>query len=183
MKIFDESYITFTHIIFVVISCYTILLTFNSNLKISNLDKINAWIIFALYSTYLFFFKHHHELFTNETYLINFIGLILFCLGFYGSAVNSIYDKYINEFYPAICYLIGSICFVLSSIFIEKNITLDNHVFSLYDGLLYFIGSIFLILFLSYKKQIYLTLCLFMFLLARSLGLYMSYLSYEKKTH
>ena len=179
----NELYITITHAIFVIISCYTILMTFNSDLKITNLEKINAWVIFVLYSTYLFFFKQHHELFTNETHLISFTGLVLFCLGFYGSAMNSTYKNYINEIHPAFCYLIASICFVLSSIFIEKNATLNNHVFSLYDGLMYFIGSIFLLLFIVNKKQIYLTLCLFMFLFARLLGLYISYNNYKKKNY
>lgn len=179
----NELYIIITHIIFVMISFYTILMTLNSDFKITNLEKINAWILFGLYSTYLFFFKEHVQLFTNESHVLSFIGLLLFCLGFYGSAMNSTYNHYTNELYPVFCYLIGSICFVLSSIFIEKNTTLNNHVFSLYDGMMYFIGSIFLLLFIVNKKQIYLTLCLFMFLFARLMALYMSYQKYNKKTH
>ena len=179
----NELYIIITHIVFVMISFYTILMTFNSDLKITNLEKINAWILFGLYSTYSFFYKEHVQLFTNKSHVLSFIGLLLFCLGFYGSAIISTYNHYINELYPVFCYLIGSICFVLSSIFIEKNTTLNNHVFSLYDGMMYFIGSIFLLLFIVNKKQINLTLCLFMFLFARLMALYMSYKKYNKKTH
>ena len=178
----NELYIIITHIVFVIISCYTLFITFNSNLKIQNLEKINAWIIFVLYSTYLLFLKDYNRLFTNETHLLTLTGLILFSVGFYGTAMNSIYNNYINELHPGFCYLIGSICFILSSIFIEKNTTINNHVFSLYDGLMYFIGSIFLILFISNKKPIYLILCLFMFLFARLMGLYMVYNKYKQKT-
>jgi len=183
IMISHELYIIITHIVFVIISFYTILMTLNPEFKITNLEKINAWILFGLYSTYLFFFKEHVQLFTNESHILSFIGLILFCIGFYGSAMNSTYNHYINEIHPAFCYLIGSICFVLSSIFIEKNTTLNNHVFSLYDGMMYFIGSIFLLFFIINKKQIYLTLCLFLFLFGRLLALYMSYKKYNKKTH
>lgn len=183
MKDFDKSYIIVTHIIFVIISCFTIVMTFNPNFKISHLEKINAWIMCLLYSTYIIFYKQHHESFTNKTYLINLSGVILFSIGFLGYAVNSIYKDYISEIYPAIFFIIGSICFVFSSIIIEKNITVENHVFSLYDGLLYLIGSIFLVLFISIKKQIYLILCLFMFLFARLLGLYMGYLNYKNKNY
>ena len=158
MKDFDKSYVLVTHIIFVIISCFTIVMTFYPKLRISHLEKINAWIMCLLYSTYIIFYKQHHESFTDKTYLINFTGVILFCIGFLGDAVNSIYKGYISEIYPAIFYIIGSICFVFSSIIIEENTTLENHVFSLYDGLLYLIGSIFLLLFISIKKQIYLIL-------------------------
>ena len=178
-----ELYMIITHIIFVIISCYTLFITFNSNLKIQNLEKINAWIIFVLYSSYLFFFKEHVQSYTNETYLLSLIGLILFCLGFFVTAVNSTYNNYINELHGGIYYLIGSLCLILSPIFIEKNTTINNHVFSLYDGMMYFIGSIFLIFFILNKKQIYLTLSLFMFLFARLLGLYITYEKYDQNTN
>ena len=67
----NELYIIITHIVFVMISFYTILITFNSDFKITNLEKINAWILFGLYSTYLFFFKEHVQLFTNESHELN----------------------------------------------------------------------------------------------------------------
>ena len=179
----NELYMIITHIVFVIISCYTLFITFNSNLKIQNLEKINAWIIFVLYSSYLFFFKEHVQSYTNETHLLSIIGLILFCLGFFVTAVNSTYKNYINELHSGVYYLLGSLCFILSSIFIEKNTTINNHVFSLYDGMMYFIGSIFLIFFIFNKKQIYLTLSLFMFLFARLLGLYITYDKYNQKTY
>ena len=175
-----NQYVFLTHIIFTVITSFYLISLFLSKSKINdNINRLGAWIMFLLFSSYLYIYDDYSSLFTNKSSLFYWSGLLCFC---YAYAIGAAQFKFsnINYIFAMILFCIGSLSYLYQSMIIEKNYTLDNHVYSFWDNIFYLISSVLYLIY-GYIDNFYILLAgVIFFLIGRLLSLYISYRNHKK---
>ena len=110
-----NQYVFLTHIIFTIITAFYLISLFLSKSKINdNINRLGAWIMFLLFSTYLYIYDDYSSLFTNESSLFYWSGLLCFC---YAYAIGAAQFKFsnINYIFAMILFCIGSLSYLYQS--------------------------------------------------------------------
>lgn len=175
-----NQYVFLTHIIFTIVTAFYLFSLFLTKSKLNdNINRIGAWIMFILFSTYLYIYDDYRSLFTDKSSLFYWSGLLCFC---YAYVIGAGQFKFSNSNYifGMILFSVGSLSYLFQSIIIDKNYSLDNHVYSFWDNLFYLISSLLYLVY-AYINNFYILLSgVIFFMMGRLLSLYISYRNHKK---